>query len=196
MTVRTAYVVEDDPSLRRVIVRILVQAGIAAEEFDSAEAFLAGLPGRPLGCVLCDLRLPGMDGLALLEEITRIAPDNPVVMISGYADIPSAVRALKVGAVDFLQKPFARDELLDVVDKAFGKVEAIRQASQTFADLTAREREILIAFRDGAPNKIVAMELGLSPRTVEMHRARVFRKLGVTNLAQALLNAREAGVIN
>ena len=193
---RYAYIVEDDSALRRTVARMLSDVDMVTEEFGSAEAFLEGYSNRPMGCVLLDVRLPGIDGLELLETIANRAPPNPIVMISGFGDIPSAVRAVKMGAFDFLQKPFRKDRLLEVVDKAFERIEATTCKDRAFERLTPREREVLIAFQDGAPNKIVAATLGLSPRTVEMHRARLFKKLGVTNLAQALMRARDAGLIS
>lgn len=196
MAERRLYIVDDDAALRTMIRRMLSDSAVEVEEFGSAEKFLAGYSERPRGCILLDLRLPGMDGLEVLEHIADLSPANPVIMLSGYADVPSAVRAVQKGAVDFLQKPFQKERLLDVVGKGFEKLEAAAVEDRDFGSLTPREREILIAFSDGAPNKIVAAKLGLSPRTVEMHRARIFRKLGVTNLAQALLRARAAGVIS
>ena len=196
MTMRRAYVVDDDPALRRTIGRILAGREIVAEEFDSAEAFLTDYSSRPIGCVLLDVRLPGMDGLDLLERIADLHPANPVIMLSGYGDVPSAVRAVKVGAFDFLQKPFHKDQLLDLVDKAFAMIAEHESTAAEFEGLTPREREVLTAFGAGAQNKVVAADLGLSPRTVEMHRARIFKKLSVTNLSQALLRARDVGLIN
>jgi len=113
-------------------------------------------------------------------------------MVSGFGDIPSAVRAVRTGALDFLQKPFRKEQLVEAVRKALERVEDSALENAELQSLTPREREILSEFRDGAPNKVVAAKLGLSPRTVEMHRARIFRKLGVSNLAQALGRLRNA----
>ena len=195
MADRHAYIVDDDPALRRTVGRMLAEAGVTAEEFETAEAFLDGYSERPLGCVLLDVRLPGIDGLELLERIANLVPPNPVIMLSGYGDIPSAVRAVKRGAIDFLQKPFHKAQLLDVVEKAFEEIERTVRTHQDFATLTPREREVLLAFKDGAANKIVAWRLDLSPRTVEMHRARILKKLGVSNLTAALLRARDADLM-
>lgn len=134
-----------------------------------------------------------MDETSAKHSFIRI---GSVIMLSGYADVPSAVRAVQKGAVDFLQKLFQKERLLEVVGKGFERLDAAAIEDRDFGSLTPREREILIAFAEGTPNKIVAAKLGLSPRTVEMHRARIFRKLAVTNLAQALLRARAAGVIS
>lgn len=194
MAKQCVYIVDDDPPLRRTIRRMLADLDVDVEEFESAETFLSGYSTRPIGCVLLDMKLPGMSGLDLLERISRLSPANPVVMLSGFGDIPSAVRAVRIGALDFLQKPFSREQLLEVVEKALDTIPAIAAEHREFQALTQREREVLQAFSEGAPNKIVAAELGLSPRTVEMHRARIFRKLGVANLSQALLRARDARI--
>lgn len=196
MTQRQIYIVEDDDALRRTIRRMLESADNCITEFASAEKFLDGYSERPEGCVLLNIRLPGLNGIELLEQIADESPANPIIMISGFGDIPTAVRAMKVGAVDFLQKPFSKDQLAAVVEKAFGAIETSVSKSAEFDELTPREREVLIAFAQGAPNKIVAAQLGLSPRTVEMHRARILKKLAVTNLAHALLRARDAGLIS
>lgn len=192
---RRVYIVEDDAALRQTIVRMLSSAGITSEEFSTAECLLSGYSQRPPGCVLLDVRLPGMDGLELLDRISSMPPSNPIIMLSGFGDISSAVRAVQTGALDFLQKPFAKDQLLRVIERGLEKIETQEAINSKVAELTPRERDVLKAFSDGAPNKIVAARLDLSPRTVEMHRARIFRKLGVTNLPQALAHAREAGFI-
>lgn len=193
---RRVYIVDDDEPLRRAIRRMLTDAGIYTEEFASAEALLEGYEERPIGCVLLDLKLPGMDGLDLLHRIMSLSPANPVVMISGRGDIPTAVRAVKAGALDFLEKPFRREELLEVIGHACRKIEVLpARDHDEFGSLSRREREVLLAFADGASNKTVAARLGLSPRTVEMHRARVLRKLAVENLTQALFRARDAGLL-
>ena len=191
---RRGYVVEDDEALRRTIRRALTDAGIYTVEFDSAEALLEGYSERPLGVILLDMRLPGMSGLELLDRLENLLPANPVVMISGYGDIPSAVRAVRQGALDFLQKPFRKDELISVIQGAFARIEAVESAG-AFESLTAREKEVLLAFADGTSNKVVASRLNLSSRTVEMHRSRIIRKFGVANLTQALLRARDMGLI-
>lgn len=193
---RRAYIVEDDAALRRTMVRMLSGAGVESEEFETAEEFLADYSNRPIGCVLLDVRLPGMDGLELLEQTAELDPANPIIMVSGFGDIPSAVRAVKMGALDFVQKPFRKEQLLDVLDKAFERIDELSAQERELDALTPRERDVLAAFADGAPNKVVAHRLELSPRTVEMHRARIFKKLGVRNLPQALLRARTAGLIS
>lgn len=184
------YIVDDDPALRRTVIRTLAETDAEIIEFDSAEALLAGYSDRPTGCILLDIRLPGLSGLTLLEQISKLKPANAVIMLSGYGDIPSAVSAVKLGALDFIQKPFRKEQLVERLKKAFEKLAAEMADQERLEVLTPRERDVLDAFSSGAPNKIVAFELGLSPRTVEMHRARIFKKLGVVNLSQALLYAR------
>lgn len=188
---RYAYIVEDDAALRKVVRRTLVDLNAEVVEFSSAEEFLPGYSERPIGCVLLDLRLPGMSGLELLQQIAGLKPANAVIILSAFGDVPSAVNAMRHGAVDFIQKPFRKDDLLKVVSASFEKVEAIAQDDQQLEMLTPRERDVLNALRNGEQNKIVAAKLGMSPRTVEMHRARIFRKLGVANLSQALLRVRD-----
>ena len=191
---RRVYMVEDDEALRRTIRRVLTDAGIYTEEFESGEALLEGYSGRPLGVILLDMRLPGIGGLELLERLESLSPANPVIMISGHGDIPSAVRAVKGGAIDFLQKPFRKDELIKAVQNAFEQIEAVGSAD-AFEALTPREKEVLRAFADGTSNKVAAARLNLSSRTVEMHRSRIIRKFGATNLTQAILRARDMGLI-
>lgn len=188
---RHVYIVEDDPALRKLLRRILADENTEVLEFSLAEEFLVGYAERPIGCVLLDLQLPGMTGLELLQQMTSLRPAHTVVILSGFGDVPSAVTAMRNGAVDFVQKPFRKNELLNVVSLAFAKVNELASSTEQLEALTRRERDVLNAFRNGDQNKIVAAKLGLSPRTVEMHRARIFRKLGVTNLSQALLRIRD-----
>lgn len=191
MRVQRVYIVDDESALRRSIRRMLAGVDAEVEEFECAESFLDGYPERPPGCVLLDVKLPGMNGLDLLQQIATFPPRNPVIMLSGFGDIPTAVKAMTVGALDFLQKPFRKEQLLEVVHRGLKTIAVQVHEQQAFEVLTPRERSVLQAFNSGAPNKVVAFELGLSPRTIEMHRARIFKKLGVTNLSQALLRARE-----
>ena len=137
------YIVDDDSALRTMIRRMLADRGVETEEFASAEELLDGYSERPIGCVLLDVRLPGMDGLELLDCIADRPPPNPVIMLSGYGDIPSAVRAVTRGAIDFLQKPFRKEELLAVLETAFARIESTELDRHKIASLTAREREVL-----------------------------------------------------
>lgn len=195
VTDRRAYVVDDDAALRATIRRILTPAGVYTEEFSSAEAFLQGYSGRPVGCVLLDVRLPGMSGLDLLTTIRSQPPANAFIILSGYADIPMTVTAVKAGAVEVLEKPFRNQRLIEAVAQALDKVGS-HQSRSPSVPLTPREREVLVASSDGAPAKVVAFRLDLSPRTLEAHRATIVKKLGVRNMTQALLTAKESGYIS
>lgn len=193
---RRAYVIDDNDELRRTVSRMLTGAGIYTETFDSSEAFLEKFADLPLGCILLDVRLPGLNGLELLQRLKREGLPHPVIMMSGHGDIPTAVEAVKGGARDFVQKPFRKDELLAVVGLAFEAITSLaRSGAHRIELLTPREKNILAAFAHGIPNKIVANNLGLSTRTVEMHRANIVKKLKVDNLTQALFLAKESGFI-
>lgn len=191
---RRAYIVDDDAALRATMRRILISVGVHSEEFASAEALLENYGGRPLGCVLLDIRLPGMSGLELLPVLRRQAPPNPVVVVSGQADIPLAVAVVRAGAMEVVEKPFRRERLLAAVDQAFQLIAEMQVSSPASIELlTSREREVLLAFAGGDPTKSVAARLDLSPRTVEMYRSGIVRKLGVKNMTQAILRARDCG---
>jgi len=193
---RRAYIIDDEPALRSTIRRILTPTGILTEEFESGEAFLSGPAERPPGCILLDLKLPGISGLDVLKRMRAQGMRDPVIMISGHGDIPLALSAVKAGAVDFIEKPFRKEQLLKVVGEAFDIVRSLQgPAVSGLGALTAREREVLRAFGNGTSNKAVANELALSIRTVETHRANLVRKLGVDNLTQALFLAKDAGLL-
>lgn len=194
---RRAYVIDDEPGIQKLIRRILTPVGILTEEFGSAEAFLDSLRGRARGCILLDLNLPGMSGLKLLERLRLVGVQDPVIMVSGHADIPLAVEAVRAGALDFIEKPFQREQLLKVVGGAFETLRKLETAGAgNLALLTTREMTVLRAFESGPSNKCVARVLGLSTRTVENHRANIVRKLKVENLTQALFLAKDAGLLS
>ena len=196
MDAKRAYVIDDDRYLRRLVRQILAPRLIEVEEYGSSEAFLDGHPDRPAGCIIVDICLPGIDGLELLEVIARGRAAYPVIVLSGNGSVPAAVRAGRLGVVDFIEKPFRVDQLLTAVERGFAQL-----ASQplsglgALATLTPREVDVLLCFADGAPNKVVAHSLGLSVRTVEVYRANMLRKLGVRSLAQALFLARDGGYL-
>ena len=193
---RRAYIVDDEPRLRSLVRQALSGAGIEVEEFGSSESFLAGHGRRAPGCIIVDIGLPGINGLDMLEAIAKGGAPNPAVVLSGNGNVPTAVRAGRLGVVDFIEKPFRISALIDAVEKG---LEQLRAASSepagALATLTARERQVLLAFADGAANKTVAYNLGLSVRTVEFYRANIMHKLGVRNLTQALFLARDGGYL-
>jgi two-component system response regulator FixJ len=193
---RRAYIIDDERLLRNLVRHALAETCTHFEEFDSAESFLAGHPNRPAGCIIVDIGLPGINGLDLLEMISRGRAAFPVVVVSAQGDIPHAVRAGRLGVVDFIEKPFRIDQLVAAVEKGFELLHGAGMSRiRALETLTRREKEVLVAFANGAPNKIVAHDLGLSVRTVELHRANMMKKLGVRSLSQALLIAKDGGYV-
>lgn len=193
---RRAYVIDDEPLTRDMVQRLLTDAGIVAIGFDSCESFLERHPNRPAGCIILDLCLPGMGGLELLETISAERAAFPVIVLSGTGNVPTAMRAGQLGVIEFVEKPFRMEQLLAATEKAFELLRT-RELSGVGAlhRLTAREKELLVSFGDGAANKVVAHNLGLSVRTVEVYRANMMRKLGVRSLTQAVLIAKEGGFL-
>jgi two-component system response regulator FixJ len=193
------FIVDDDAAIRDSIRMLSDAAGLKARGFPSAEAFLDD-PSPKRGCLIADVRMPGMSGLELQEEITRRYAQFPVIIITGHADIPLAVRAMKAGAVDFLEKPFDGARLMDSVRRALKlgsktrpKREETRAAKRLLDHLSQRERTVLDRLVQGQPNKIVAHELGISPRTVEIHRAHIMLKMeagSLADLVRAVLTAQ------
>ena len=193
---RQAYVIDDEKLVRSLVRYALAEADVKVEEFDSSEAYLVGHERRAPGCIIADIGLPGIDGLELLEILTRNGNSHPVVMLSANGDVPNAVRAGRLGVVDFIEKPFRVDALIAAVEKGFEMLRARSESGvPSLGRLTRREREVLVSFVDGSPNKVVAHSLGLSVRTVELHRANMMKKLGVRSLSQALLLAKEGGYV-
>jgi len=193
---RRAYIIDDERLLRNLIRQALAETCTHFEEFDSAESFLAGHAARPAGCIIVDIGLPGINGLDLLELISRGRGAFAVIVVSAQGDIPHAVRAGRLGVVDFIEKPFRVDQLVAAVEKGFELLNGAGMSRiRALETLTRREKEVLVAFANGAPNKIVAHDLGLSVRTVELHRANMMKKLGVRSLSQALLIAKDAGYV-
>jgi two-component system response regulator FixJ len=193
----TIHIVDDDAAVRRSLQRLLSSAGHETASYDSALALLEAMPLPPDGCLLLDVRMPGMDGLELQARLNRLGFRLPVIVITGYGDIRTAVQAMKAGAVDFIEKPFDEEPLFTAIDAALeqeladpGIVEAVRR----IATLSPRERQVLDALVAGRPNKTIAVALGLSVRTVEVHRAHMLERLGVETLAEAVRLAVVAGM--
>jgi len=195
------FVVDDDDAVRESLAMSLKLAGHQVESFASAAAFLAsGAPNRS-GCLVTDIRMPDMDGIEVQEELRKRNCSLPVIVITGHGDVPLAVRAMKAGAGDFLEKPFARDALLTAVRRALERnATAVDSASQgdqirsRIALLTPREREVFGLVVSGKQSKVIAHELGASPRTVEIHRARMMKKLNAGSLQELVRMAIAAGV--
>jgi FixJ family two-component response regulator len=186
----TVFVVDDDPTARRALVWMLESAGHRVETFPSGEAFLADGDAERVGCLVLDVRMPGMSGLALQHELLQRGIYLPVIIMTGYGEVSVAVEALQRGAVDFMEKPIDDARLLERIDAACAldaerrHRRRLRQAcTSRIGRLTPREREVMTMVAAGMANKVVAYELGISEKTVETHRARVMTKLEVESLA-------------
>jgi two-component system response regulator FixJ len=184
------HVVDDDQGVRDSLVMLLDSAGLTAHAYGDARTFLSTARLADAGCVVADVRMPGMSGLDLLRHLQDSNIDLPVVIITGHADVPMAVQALKEGACDFIEKPFDDESFLRSVNHALDHgrrafIERCRRADiQTrVASLTPREREVMMLVVQGLPNKAAAVELGISVRTVEIHRARVMEKMAAESLS-------------
>jgi two-component system response regulator FixJ len=198
----TIFIIDDDAAVRDSLELLLESAGFRqVAAYSSSRAFLDEATPRPGDCLLLDIRMPGMDGLELQDELAQRGTRVPVVMMTGHGDVPIAVRAMKAGAVDFIEKPFSDDIMLESVRRALAlgaaaqrKEEASGEVMGHLASLTAREREVLEGMVAGHPNKVIAHELGISPRTVEIHRARVMEKMAARSLSALVRMALAAGV--
>jgi two-component system response regulator FixJ len=187
----TVFVVDDDDAVRKSLALLLQSAGMNVESFGSARNFLERYDPYAAGCVVLDVRMPEMTGLELQEYLNVHGAIVPVIFITGHADVPMAVEAMRHGAYDFLQKPFLDQDLLDRVRRAIDHDRANRvrllqhdAIQEKLISLTPREREILDLVTSGKANKVMAAQLGVSQRTVEIHRARVMEKMGASSLAQ------------
>ena len=189
---RTVHVVDDDAAVRRSLERLLDAAGFRAVSYETPMAFLASAPGLSSGCVLLDVRMPGMDGLTLQARLAKLDNHLPVVVMTGQGDVQTAVRAMKAGAVDFIEKPYDDEVLVKAIELALSlprqsdRNREAAEAAQRVAALSPRERQVLDALVAGRPNKVIAYDLGISARTVEVHRARMMERLGVRQLAEAI----------
>jgi two-component system response regulator FixJ len=193
MSEKLVYVVDDEAPVRRSVSFMLKTSGYDVEQFESGEAFLKAAAHLAPGCVLLDVRLGGMDGLSVQLALKDRGIMLPVIIITGHGDVGLAVRAMKAGAVDFLEKPFEKNAVLAAIDQALarnqGRAALDRLADQARAQLnglTPRERDVLNGLVEGQSNKVIAYDLGISPRTVEIHRANLMSKLGVNSLSDAL----------
>jgi FixJ family two-component response regulator len=197
----TVFVVDDDVRLRRTLVAMLESRGIKSETYGTGAEILEAREHLRSGCLLIDVRLPDMSGLELHKQLLAGGVNLPVIIITGYADVPTAVAALKVGAVDFLEKPFKIEALLERVSHALELDRQARQRQATvtemenrLARLTPREREVLEQVIAGLRSKAIARELGISARTVEFHRARILEKMeaqSISHLVNMVLTSRE-----
>jgi two-component system response regulator FixJ len=198
---KLVHVVDDEDSIRRSLDFLLRSAGFRTERWEDGEAFLKGADRAEPACVLLDVRMPGMDGLQVQAEMASRGYNLPVIVLTGHGDISIAVRAMQGGAIDFLEKPFNRERLLQALETGFAQIgdrEAARKredwARTEIAKLTEREKEVLEGLACGYPNKTIAYDLGISSRTVEVYRANVMSKFEVSNFADALRVAFAGGM--
>ena len=196
----TVHLVDDDDDVRRALAFLLGTAGLSVRVYESADSLVAKLPTVTEGCIVSDVRMPGMSGLQLLHVLKEKQVDVPVVIMTGHADVALAVEAMKAGAMDFLEKPFDDDALLRAVDTALNRRQApqkndanMAEARARLATLSEREGQVLDGLLKGHPNKTIAYDLGLSARTVEVHRANVMRKMAVSSLSELVRLSLTAG---
>ena len=184
-------VVDDDAGVRNAMRALLKSVGLNSALFASAQEFLDAYQSSQLGCLVLDIRMPGMSGMELQQQLNMRGAVIPVIFMSGHGDIPMAVEAMQHGAFDFLQKPFRDQDLLDRIQRAIARDAELRKSlgeheriKAHLESLTPREREVLDLMTQGKQNKVVGQELGVSPRTIEIHRARVMEKMGARSVAE------------
>jgi len=189
----TVFVVDDEPDVCRAIGQLLRADGFRCRIFTDPAAFLQAIRPDARGCILLDMRMPRLSGLEVQERLLRRGSLQPIIFVSGHGDIPIALRAVRAGALDFVEKPFRADDLLELVRQGVALDERRRaegsgrdEAARRVAALTRREREVADAVADGESSAEIAARLGLSPRTVEMHRARAMKALGVKGAAEMI----------
>lgn len=198
---RLVHVIDDEDGVRRSASFMLKTSGFATRTWESGVAFLKEARHAEPGCILLDIRMPDMDGLEVQQALKERGIAMPVIVLTGHGDVTIAVRAMKAGAVDFIEKPFDSDVLLGAIARAFERIDTAAnvlvraaEADVALGALTAREREVLDGLAQGYPNKTIAYDLGISARTVEVHRANVMAKLGARSLSDALRIAFAAGL--
>lgn len=191
MAEAVVHVIDDDAAMRDSLAFLLETAGLAARTYESAPVFLDASASAEPGCVLTDVRMPEMSGVDLVRRLKAEGRAWPVVVMTGHADVPLAVEAMKLGVVDFIEKPFDDETLLSAIQAALaqGEVAAARDAERAgiaarIASLSGRESEVLRGLVAGRPNKIIAYDLGISPRTVEIYRANVMTKMKASSLSE------------
>ena len=190
---RLVHLVDDDEAIRRSVSFALKTSGFEVRAYENGAGILKSAPDLETGCILLDIRMPGMDGLEVQEALRLKGVSLPVIIMTGHGDVSLAVRAMKAGAIDFIEKPFEKAVLLAAIEHAMARLRqsatSVKDASEAATRLqllTAREREVLDGLAQGLPNKSIAYDLGISPRTVEIHRANLMTKLEVRSLSEAL----------
>jgi len=199
---RRVYVIDDDAAVRDSLNFLLDAAGFEVTLFDTAVKFLDALPRLEFGCIVSDVRMPGIDGIELLKRMKALKSPFPIVIITGHGDVPLAVEAMKLGAVDFLEKPFEDDRLIGMIEAASrhgepaAKEEAVtRDLAARIASLSPRERQVMDGLIAGLSNKLIARDYDISPRTIEVYRANVMTKMQAGSLSELVRLAMRAGLI-
>jgi two-component system, LuxR family, response regulator FixJ len=197
------YVIDDDDAVRQSLEFLLKTAGVSVRGFESAKAFLDVLPAIKSGCIITDVRMPEITGIDLLRRLKESGLDIPVIVITGHGDISLAVESMKIGAVDFLEKPFDDDLLLAAVRSALNTEAGAARHKAEIADihdklaaLSNRERQVLEGLVAGKANKVIAFDLGISPRTVEIYRANLMTKMSANSLSDLVRMAMTAGILD
>jgi two-component system response regulator FixJ len=190
---KVVHVVDDDDSVRRSVGFMLKTSGYIVHQYASGSELLKTVKAADPGCILLDIRMPGMDGLEVQKALKDIGISFPVIIMTGHGDVPLSVEAMKAGAIDFIEKPFGKEVLIRAVEEGISSLrragsarEKAKDAAVRLQGLTQREREVLDGLAQGLPNKTIAYDLGISPRTVEIHRANLMTKLEVRSLSEAL----------
>jgi len=201
MTSATVFIVDDDPGIRSSLALLLETANLKSARFASADEFLADCGPNPNGCLILDVRMPGMSGLQLQDELALRHIQLPIIFLTGFADLQMTVGAMRKGAVDFMAKPIDGALLLERVFSSLGANRLQREAGTArslfevhLSRLTPREREVLVLALSGMPNKAISNELGISVRTIEGHRGQIFLKLGIDSLIGLAQQAASAGI--
>lgn len=197
----TVFLVDDDPGVRRSLSRVLREAGFEVETYESAEAFLTRPNAASRGCLVLDVTMPGLDGLALQKHLAEAGQALPTVFLTGHGDIPMSVQAMRAGAVDFLTKPVSSEALVAAARTAFAQDAVAQQAhaeaaklAQLYESLTPREREVLAALACGKLNKQIAADLGVVEQTVKFHRARIMERMQAHTVAELMHMAAKLGI--
>lgn len=196
------YVIDDDAAMRDSLNFLLDSAGFGVTLFDNAQSFLHALPGLAFGCVVSDIRMPGLDGIELLKRMKAQHSPFPVVIMTGHGDVPLAVEAMKLGAIDFLEKPFEDDRLTTMIESAIRQAEPAAKSEAIALDINARvaslsprERQVMEGLIAGLSNKLIAREYDISPRTIEVYRANVMTKMRANSLSELVRLAMRAGML-
>jgi len=196
------YVIDDDEAMRDSLRFLLDSAGLEVTLFETAQHFLDALPGLDFGCVVSDVRMPGIDGIELLKRMKVARSKLPILIMTGHGDVPLAVEAMKLGAVDFLEKPFEDDRLIGMIEAAIRQAEpaakddAVTQdIAARIATLSPRERQVMDGLIAGLSNKLIARDYDISPRTIEVYRANVMTKMQANSLSELVRLAMRAGLL-